>query len=145
MTKETEKAVNFSMRDRDLGHPRYEATAQLYHQMLVYAMWSGPSPKETSSDSPKEALSDEAGQSVPTITEGTDVWWYDTDDYAREWWVDWGLLKERSMDVELDVGSPLMSKVMNVCLTYKNGRKDAPPYLIIALIAHCASVTVGVP
>ncbi|KAJ7123455.1 hypothetical protein C8R44DRAFT_783811 [Mycena epipterygia] len=84
----------------EMRHPRCEATAEFYHQMLAYMTGSGPSPKETSSASPEEA------GSAPTITEGTDVWWYDADDHAEEWWVAWGLLKERSIGAELDV-SPL--------------------------------------
>ncbi|KAJ7123407.1 hypothetical protein C8R44DRAFT_875608 [Mycena epipterygia] len=74
----------------EMRHPRCEATAQLHRQVLTYVMGSGPSPKETSSASPKEA------GFAPTITDGTDVWWYDADDHAEEWWVAWGLLKERT-------------------------------------------------
>ncbi|KAJ7123402.1 hypothetical protein C8R44DRAFT_620797, partial [Mycena epipterygia] len=81
----------------EMRHPRCEATAQLHRQVLAYVMGSGPSPKETSSASPKEV------GSAPTITEGTDVWWYDADDHAEEWWVAWGLLKERSIGAELNV------------------------------------------
>ncbi|KAJ7132466.1 hypothetical protein C8R44DRAFT_698925 [Mycena epipterygia] len=83
----------------EIRHPRCEATAKFYHQMLAYVTGSGPSPKETSS-----ASSEEAG-SAPTITEGTDVYWYDADDHAEEWWVAWGLLKEKSIGA-VDV-SPL--------------------------------------
>ncbi|KAJ7123436.1 hypothetical protein C8R44DRAFT_875630 [Mycena epipterygia] len=84
----------------DLRHPRCEATAQLYRQVMAYFMGSGPPPKETAPDAPEEA------GSGPTISEGTDVWWYDAEDHAEEWWVAWGLLKERSIGAELDV-SPL--------------------------------------
>ncbi|KAJ7114939.1 hypothetical protein C8R44DRAFT_629801 [Mycena epipterygia] len=84
----------------EMRHPRCEATANLYRQVLVYLMGSGPPPKETAPDAPQEA------GSTPTISEGTDVWWYDADDHAEEWWVAWGLLKERSIGAELDV-SPL--------------------------------------
>ncbi|KAJ7123448.1 hypothetical protein C8R44DRAFT_620377, partial [Mycena epipterygia] len=76
----------------EMRHPRCEATAKFYHQMLLYVTGSGPSPKETSF--------------APTFTEGTDAWWYDADDHAEDWWVAWGLLKERSIGAELDV-SPL--------------------------------------
>ncbi|KAJ7123414.1 hypothetical protein C8R44DRAFT_704073 [Mycena epipterygia] len=81
----------------DLRHPRCEATAQLYRQVIAYIMGSGPPPKETAPDAP------EGTGSGPSISEGTDVWWYDADDHAEEWWVGWGLLKERSIGAELDI------------------------------------------
>ncbi|KAJ7123451.1 hypothetical protein C8R44DRAFT_875642 [Mycena epipterygia] len=95
-----DQIIDFLNAFHDLRYPRCEATAKFYHQMLAYVMGSGPSPKETSSASPEEA------GSAPTITEGTDIWWYDADDHAEEWWMAWGLLKERSIGVELEL-SPL--------------------------------------
>ncbi|KAJ7123410.1 hypothetical protein C8R44DRAFT_917474 [Mycena epipterygia] len=79
----------------EMRHPRCEATAKFHQQIFAYVMGSGPSPKETLSASPEEA------GSGPSIAEGTDIYWYDADDHAEEWWVVWGLLKERSLHAEL--------------------------------------------
>ncbi|KAJ7122120.1 hypothetical protein C8R44DRAFT_981397 [Mycena epipterygia] len=93
-----DQVIDFLKAFHDLRHRRCKAAAQSYRQIMAYVMGSGPSPKETSSASPEEA------GSAPTITEGTDVWWYDADDHAEDWWVAWGLLKERSIGA-VDVSS----------------------------------------
>ncbi|KAJ7113175.1 hypothetical protein C8R44DRAFT_984956 [Mycena epipterygia] len=73
----------------EMRHPRCKATAQVYRRALAYLMGSGPLPKETAPDAPD---ANEAGSTPTLIPEGSDLFWYDADDHAEEWWVVWGLL-----------------------------------------------------
>lgn len=62
--------------------------------------------------------STEESEETPEWTEIKDIFGYDAEDEADNWWMEWGMLRERALGVHLtcDVFAPGSVTVQQVCL-----------------------------